>query len=78
MTYFPNDADIEMAQLEQLGDRAAAARKRGQCYHGGRQAHGNVWNGREFDDTVLATCADCGKHATWGELDEDMHNIIGG
>ena len=78
MTYFPNDADIEMAQLEQLGDRAAAARKRGQCYHGSRQAHGNTWNGRNFDDTVLATCTDCGKRATWAELDEDMHNIIGG
>ena len=62
----------------QLGDRAAAARKRGQCYHGSRQAHGNTWNGRNFDDTVLATCTDCGKRATWAELDEDMHNIIGG
>jgi len=37
-----------------------------------------VWNGREFDDSVLATCADCGKRATWGELDDDMHNILGG
>ena len=34
--------------------------------------------GRNFDDTVLATCTDCGKRATWAELDEDMHNIIGG
>ena len=78
MTYCPNDADIELAQLERQGTRAAAARKRGQCAHGSRQLHGNPWNGREFDDSVLATCADCGKHATQGELDEDMHNIIGG
>jgi len=27
---------------------------------------------------VLATCADCGQRATWGELDDDMHNILGG
>ena len=73
-----NDADIQMAQLERQGARAAAARKRGQCAHTSRQLHGNPWNGRWFDDTVLATCGDCGKHATQSELDEDMHNIIGG
>ena len=31
-----NDADIQMAQLERQGARAAAARKRGQCAHGRR------------------------------------------
>ena len=74
MTYFPNDADIEMAQLERQGARAAAARKRGQCAHGSR--HIPAWS--SFADTEIETCADCFKSATRGELDEDMHNIIGG
>ena len=74
MTYFPNDADIELAQLERQGARAAAARKRGQCYHGSR--HIPAWS--SFADTEFETCADCFKSATRGELDDDMHNILGG
>ena len=51
MGFFDNDADIEMAQLEEAGNRAARLRKRGICDHGWLQGHP--------DGTV--TCNHCGK-----------------
>lgn len=46
-----NDADLEMAHLEELGNRSAALKKRGICTHGYFQV---------MEDKT-AECLDCGK-----------------
>ena len=61
------DADIEMADHEAAGARAEALRRRGICVHG--------WI-KDNNDIDFATCLDCGKVATWAELEADGSKLM--
>ena len=55
------DADIEMADLEDAGNRAAALQKRGICSHG--------WYQGKPDDSIV--CRDCGTAFPNAQAHED-------
>jgi hypothetical protein len=72
---YPNDADIEMAQLVEAAATEDALRKAGQCPHGSYQVgnqHNDVPNGK-------ARCFDCGtlfasEDDLWDERNERLGN----
>ena len=65
-----NDADLEMLELERIGNISYKLKKKGICSHGSRI--GNGW----VDNDEPVTCRDCGKIATWAELDEDFNKYL--
>jgi hypothetical protein len=60
-----NDADLMTAELECRAENLANARRRGVCTHGLRNFGGLLTEG------LKGECLDCGKVATWDELDAD-------
>jgi len=62
-----NDADIEQANLEALGNHEARLKKQGKCTHGWRQGP---------DKDGLTKCLDCGKVATDEELEEERAELL--
>jgi hypothetical protein len=60
------DADMQMAELQRLGRRAAKLKKQGVCVHGAWRA------------TVPAVCKDCGKSfANEAELMAERNRLLG-
>ena len=68
------DADFEMADLEEKAARIRQAKKRGLCAHGYRQGKPGATPSRDDD---VETCLECGKVATRAELDADRKEITG-
>lgn len=69
------DADIEQAELEELGRRSSAARARGECPHGWRQGHTPEY--RPDLQPGQVQCLDCGKVATDEVLDRERDDALG-
>lgn len=66
------DADLEMNSLQETANRASKLRKQGICCHGHRQC------GNERNDVPLGKtkCLECGKLATWEELEEERKELL--
>ena len=64
-----NDADMQMARCTDIANGLANARKAGHCSHEKRDVLPNT-------KATLWKCADCGKHGTRAELDEDRREIL--
>jgi hypothetical protein len=72
-----NDADFEMLELERIGGISQRLKKKGICSHGSRIGDGWVdWKGAKTNNDEPVTCRDCGKIATWAELDEDFNKYL--
>ncbi len=69
------NADFEMRELEEMGNREAKAKQQGKCAHGWRQGKPGMAAPKDDD---IQTCLDCGKVATRWELDGDRDEILHG
>jgi hypothetical protein len=62
-----NDADIEMAQLAEAGNRAATAKRHGVCFHGRVNA----------PNAGPAECLECGKQfPSKGHLEAECEELL--
>jgi len=70
------DADIETARMTGTAKGLAKARKAGECSHERRQGElhpaANLINNHQSK----YKCLDCGKKATWVELEEDRREVL--
>jgi len=66
-----NDADLATLDATNTANHIARLRRKGICAHGWRQGAGSPDN---LDGE--STCLDCGKVATWGELEEERAELL--
>ena len=70
--FFENDDDYVMAELTRQGNIARYLKTKGICLHGRRQGA----PGGNMEPDEAATCLDCGKVSTEGELDAEASNYL--
>ena len=68
------DADIMTARMTGIAKGLAKARKAGKCSHERRQGEGTTLTNNVSSSPF--TCLDCGKKATWDELDEERREVL--
>jgi hypothetical protein len=69
-------ADFETARMHGVANGLSKARKAGECSHERRQGElhpaANLINSHK----PKFKCLDCGKQATWDEMEEDRREIL--
>tara|TARA_Y100000004_G_scaffold49359_1_gene54371 strand:+ start:36 stop:263 length:228 start_codon:yes stop_codon:yes gene_type:complete len=66
-----NDTDLQLNRLEQIAQGLSNAKRNGICSHERRQGEGDP-----FNTSGKSVCLDCGKLATWEELDNDRAETL--
>lgn len=69
-----SDADILQSELERLGNKQAALRRKGICAHGWRQ--GYTPTHRPDLKPGQTQCLDCGEVSTDATLDEERATVL--
>ena len=70
------DADIMTARCVAVAKGLAKARKAGECSHERRQGELHPAAKLIGNHQSKYECLDCGKKATWGELEEDRREVL--
>ena len=70
------DADIETARMTGIAKGLAKARKAGECSHERRQGELHPHAKLIGNYKPKYECLDCGKKATWDELEEERREVL--